>query len=121
VVFVDRAAALGSGGLCPDSATPPPAGDPSRGAALYADYCWPCHGKTGKGDGPIARVYKPRPHNLTDWAYLAKRTDQDLYNAISQGGPAVTRSAAMPAWGAVLAPQDMWDLVAYIRQLSAPP
>jgi cytochrome c oxidase cbb3-type subunit 3 len=100
---------------------PPPAGDPSRGAALYADYCWPCHGKTGQGDGPMARVYEPRPHNLTDRAYLAKRTDHDLYHAISQGGPAVTRSAAMPAWGAVLSPQDMWDLVAYIRQLSAPP
>jgi mono/diheme cytochrome c family protein len=33
----------------------------------------------------------------------------------------VERSAAMPAWGAVLAPQDMWDLVAYIRQLSTQP
>jgi cytochrome c oxidase cbb3-type subunit III len=100
---------------------PPPAGDPNRGAALYTDYCWTCHGKTGKGDGPIAMAYEPRPHTLTDRAYLSKRTDHDLYNAISQGGSVVERSAAMPAWGAVLAPQDMWDLVAYIRQLSTQP
>jgi cbb3-type cytochrome c oxidase subunit III len=99
----------------------PPTGDASRGAALYADYCGACHGKTGKGDGPIAVAYKPRPGDLTDRAHLAKRTDHDLYNVISRGGPAVDRSAAMPGWGAVLAPQEMWDLVAYIRQLSKQP
>ena len=99
----------------------PPAGDASRGATLYADYCGACHGKTGKGDGPIAVAYKPRPRNLTDRAYLSKRTDYDLYNVISQGGHAVDRSVAMPAWGSVLLPQEMWDLVAYIRQLSKQP
>ena len=99
----------------------PPAGDASRGAALYADYCWTCHGKTGQGDGPIAVAYKPRPRNLTDRAHLSRRTDYDLYNVISQGGPAVNRSVTMPAWGSVLAPQESWDLVAYIRQLSTQP
>ena len=96
----------------------PPAGDASHGATLYADYCWTCHGKTGKGDGPIAVAYKPRPRNLTDRTHMSKRTDYDLYNVISQGGPAVDRAVTMPAWGAVLAPQEMWDLIAYIRQLS---
>ncbi len=99
----------------------PPMGDASHGAALYAEYCWTCHGKTGKGDGPIAVAYKPRPRNLTDRAHLATRTDYDLYNVISQGGAAVNRAVTMPAWGAVLAPQEMWDLVAYIRQLSKQP
>jgi cytochrome c oxidase cbb3-type subunit III len=99
----------------------PPASDFSRGAALYADYCWTCHGKTGKGDGPIAMAYKPRPRSLTDRAQMSKRTDYDLYNVISQGGPAVGHSATMPAWSSVLSPQEMWDLVAYIRQLSKEP
>ena len=99
----------------------PPASDLSRGAALYADYCWTCHGKTGKGDGPIAMAYKPRPRSLTDRAQMSKRTDYDLYNVISQGGPTVGRSATMPAWNSVLSPQEMWDLVAYIRQLSKAP
>jgi mono/diheme cytochrome c family protein len=100
---------------------PPPAGDPNRGAALYTDYCWTCHGKTGKGDGPIAMAYEPRPRSLTDRAQMSKRTDYDLYNVISQGGPAVGHSATMPAWSSVLSPQEMWDLVAYIRQLSKEP
>ena len=95
-----------------------PAGDPSRGAALYDSYCWTCHGKTGKGDGPIAVTFKPRPRDLTDRASLAKRTDRDLYNVISRGGGAVERSPTMPAWGGVLAPQEIWDLVAYVRQFA---
>lgn len=95
-----------------------PAGDLSRGTALYDSYCWTCHGKTGKGDGPIAMAYKPRPHDLTDRASLAKRTDRDLYNVISRGGGAVERSPTMPGWGSVLSPQDIWDLVVYVRQLS---
>lgn len=97
---------------------PPFTGDASHGATLFDNYCWTCHGKSGKGDGPIAKVYQPRPRDLTDHAYVASRTDYDLYHAISQGGAAMGRSAAMPAWGHVLTPQDMWDLVAYIRQLS---
>ena len=83
----------------------PPAGDPSRGAVLYDSYCWTCHGKTGKGDGPIAMTYKPRPHDLTDRAHLSKRTDHDLYNVISRGGGAVERSPTMPGWGACSHPR----------------
>ena len=93
-------------------------GDAARGKALFSQYCWTCHGKTGKGNGPIAVAFEPRPRDLTDHAYLSKRTDYDLYNVISQGGKAVDRSAAMPAWGNVFSPQNMWDLVAYIREIS---
>ena len=97
---------------------PPLTGESSRGAALYANYCWTCHGKSGKGDGPIATAYQPRPRDLTDHAYVSGLTDYDLYHVISQGGAAMGRSAAMPAWGQVLTPQDMWDLVSFVRQLA---
>ena len=98
-----------------------PVGDPSRGTALYDSYCWTCHGKTGKGDGPIAVTFKPRPRDLTDRTSLAKRTDRDLYNVISRGGGAVGPSPTMPAWGGVLAPQEIWDLVADVRQFATQP
>ena len=99
----------------------PPAGKASNGATVYAMYCWTCHGKQGQGDGPIAKAYAPRPKNLQDAATMAGRTDYELYDAISLGGTAVGRSAAMPAWGQALTSQEIWDLVAYLRQLSKRP
>jgi cbb3-type cytochrome c oxidase subunit III len=94
------------------------AGVAARGAKLFTQYCWTCHGPGGRGDGPLSAVYRPQPRDLTDSEYLSTRTDRDLYNAISQGGPAVDRSPAMPAWGHTLQPEEIWDLVAYIRHLS---
>jgi cbb3-type cytochrome c oxidase subunit III len=96
----------------------PPRGVAARGAKIYTQYCWTCHGPTGKGNGPIAKVFEPRPRDFTDKAYMSSRTDYDLYTAISEGGAAVDRSPAMPAWGRLFKPQEIWDLVAYIRHLS---
>jgi cbb3-type cytochrome c oxidase subunit III len=96
----------------------PPQGVAARGAQIYTTYCWTCHGTTGKGDGPISQVYSPRPRNFTDRAYMSSRTDRDLYITIDQGGKAVDRSAAMPAWGGLLSQKDIWDVIAYIRLLS---
>lgn len=28
--------------------------EPDRGRALYRENCWPCHGYTGEGNGPVA-------------------------------------------------------------------
>jgi mono/diheme cytochrome c family protein len=38
---------------------------PREGAALYAENCVQCHGASGKGDGPWARVMTPPPADLT--------------------------------------------------------
>lgn len=36
----------------------------SDGAAMFASYCAPCHGKTGRGDGPAAAALKRAPADL---------------------------------------------------------
>ena len=100
---------------------PPLQGVPARGAALFTLYCWTCHGPTGKGNGEFAVLYEAQVRDLTDRHSMSGRTDTELYNTISLGGAAVGRSAAMPAWGHVLTPQEMWDLVAYLRHISSQP
>lgn len=36
----------------------------AQGAAtLFQDKCTPCHGDNGKGDGPAAVAYSPRPRD----------------------------------------------------------
>jgi len=35
------------------------------GAEMFAQYCTPCHGKGGRGDGPAAAALKRAPADLT--------------------------------------------------------
>lgn len=51
------------------AAGPAAAENPSPGAAagrvLFQAYCASCHGVSGRGDGPVARVLNPPPADLT--------------------------------------------------------
>lgn len=93
----------------------------ARGAATFTRYCWTCHGPTGRGNGVFTALYDPPPPDLTDPKRQAQLTDAQLYRIISQGGAAVERSAAMPAWGHLLSAADIHDLIAYIRHLASRP
>ena len=96
----------------------PPAmqGIPARGAKLFTRYCGTCHGSTGKADGVFTELFTPRPQDLTERGAMSRRTDTELYGVIRHG-----RGPAMPAWGHLLTPQEIWDLVAHIRQFSQHP
>ena len=39
-----------------------------RGRGIYKVNCAPCHGESGRGDGPGAAVMKPLPRDHTDRA-----------------------------------------------------
>jgi mono/diheme cytochrome c family protein len=93
------------------------AGDPGRGALLYAENCVDCHGANGGGDGPRAYFIFPKPRNFHDPAtreYLSRR---NLYNGIKFG----VVGKEMPAWGKVLSDSQVADLTEYVyRQFIAP-
>lgn len=42
----------------PPVAAPPISAEQRRGQALYASFCWTCHGLYGHGDGPGARGFR---------------------------------------------------------------
>jgi len=98
----------------------PQPGDVERGKRLYADYCAVCHGREGRGDGPVTMMFGPRPFDFTDAAGMAAKQDADLYFAIFGGGEAIGKSAYMPRWGGLLQDQEMWDVIAYLRTLPRP-
>ena len=54
-----------------------------KGQALYSKLCWTCHGKKGKGDGPVAANLKPKPRFSS--ADLQKQTDGELFWKLSNG------------------------------------
>ena len=98
-----------------------PASQPSAQAALqlYPTRCAPCHGDTGKGDGPqsqqvMAQMGGKLP-NFADTAYARTVKPTDWFNVLSTG----RMQKGMPPFTSLTADQR-WDLVAYLYTLSIP-
>ncbi len=92
------------------------------GRRLNDQYCDRCH----NAESTVERVsnydnLEVKPHPFTEGETLNKLSDADLTAIITHGGPALNKSALMPAWGNTLAKSDIQALIAYIRLVSDPP
>ena len=76
--------------------------DPMRGAAIFEETCFICHGKNGEGSATAPA--------LNDPARLKKLDDAWYRRTIARGRPA----KGMPTWGTVLSPIQINDIVALI-------
>lgn len=108
----------------------------ARGREIFRDaknaQCITCHGPTGLGDGgqelyddwnkdkteeTIGFYSLPKqpldPRNLRLGIYRGGRRPIDLYRRIYAG----IKGTPMPAAGKVLQPEQIWDLVNYVRSL----
>ncbi len=93
-------------------------GDPVfRGQAVFKTRCILCHGTRGDGKGRASHLYKPPPADLT----RSDKNDQYKEMIITLGGEAMGRSPNMPVWGQQLTPQEIKDVVAYLRKLLVTP
>lgn len=99
-----------------------PSGASAEGRRLFVTMCTACHGPAGKGDGRYADSMfvrnQVRPRDLTDSLYFSRMNDKELFATISLGGGFFHRSPYMPVWGVTLKPEQIKDLVSYIRALS---
>ena len=93
---------------------PPNADSVAAGQALFSINCAPCHGETGKGDGPVGVSLNPRPADLRQHAILGIHTDAQLFEWITNGFP----GSRMPAFKSALSDTDRWNLVNFIRTLA---
>jgi len=92
------------------------------GRRLNEQYCDRCHNPESTAE----RVsnydnLEVKPHSFTEGDTLNKLSDADLTAIITNGGPALQKSALMPAWGNTLSKSDIQALIAYIRAVSDPP
>jgi mono/diheme cytochrome c family protein len=92
------------------------------GRQLNDQYCERCHNP----ESTVERVsnfdnLEVKPHPFTESDALNKISDTDLTAIISHGGPALNKSALMPAWGNTLSKSDIQALISYIRAISDPP
>ena len=96
-------------------------GNVARGKQLYQHYCAACHGIEGTGTGrnaPYLEQMGRAPRDHTDIWYMNRLSDAELYRAISEGKRRDGEPPFMPWWGLTLTAAEIWDLVAFIRDLA---
>jgi cytochrome c6 len=86
-----------------------PARAQEPGATLFKTKCAVCHGADGKGDTPMGRANKLRDLGSGD---VRKQSDAELSAIIENG------KGKMPPYGKTLKPEQVKDLVAYLRSLA---
>ena len=91
-----------------------------RAERIYREYCAPCLGESGKGDGLGSQSLPVRPADHTNEKLMSSRSDTFLRDVIAKGGSAMGLSSFMPAWSSILKQEEIQDLVAYIRTLARP-
>ncbi|MFN4083524.1 MAG: c-type cytochrome [Bacteroidia bacterium] len=86
----------------------------AAGNRLYNINCTPCHGDKGLGDGTIVKdgKYPPPPSYESD--RIKTTPDGQMFYSIRYG------KNLMGAYGTVLTPHQIWQVVHFIRTVSGP-
>jgi mono/diheme cytochrome c family protein len=87
----------------------------------YQSYCRKCHGDQGKGDGPGAAMLNPKPRDFADCANMQKRSDDELFKVISEGGESIGMSADMQPWGGTMSDDEIRQLIKFVRSFCKKP
>ncbi len=88
------------------------------GAVLFYRYCRECHGTLSEGRNRHAGRFVAAAPDFKSRSYLDTKPAY-LYMRIAQGKqvePYRSQGSVMPAWKAHLSEQQIWQLVAYLRQ-----
>lgn len=84
------------------------------GKKLYDVYCWSCHGKEGKNDGPVivdGKFAKP-PFENYQTPYIQNLPDGKIFHVITYGKNMMGSHAHM------LSPTERWKVIHYVKSLS---
>ena len=91
-----------------------------QGRDLYADTCATCHGRDGRGDGPVASALRVRPPDLTTIARRNggsfRREQVEIFVTGDQVRlPSAHGSTDMPVWGPIFRALDVNDTKNKVR------
>ena len=87
--------------------------DLEKGKETYEIYCAMCHGETGLGDGAAGVGFEIPPRNFLD-EDVVKQSDGALFWKLTSG------RGGMAAYKDILALEDRWRLISYIREMQKP-
>ena len=84
------------------------------GRKAYGKFCAFCHGADAKGEGPMAPK-DSHPPNLTNGTWKHGSSDGEIFTVISDG---VGGKSVMKSFKSKLTPEEIWDVVIYLRSLA---
>jgi mono/diheme cytochrome c family protein len=84
----------------------------AAGKRMYGYDCAMCHGANGDGKGDLAADLKVPIPDFRDAKAMQGRTDGQLFYIIKNG------KGQMPAEGNRAKPEQVWDMVNYVRSLA---
>jgi mono/diheme cytochrome c family protein len=83
-----------------------------RGSAVFTNFCAPCHGASGQGNGPVTtRGFPPPPSLLVEHA--VKMKDGQMFHVLSFG------QNNMASYASQISREDRWKAILYVRDLQA--
>jgi len=89
----------------------PPDGEAiKRGRFVYQNFCQPCHGPGGSGNGPVSMRGFPAPPSLLAERALRMK-DGQMFHVVTYG------QGNMASYASQLSRKDRWKVVAFIREL----
>lgn len=95
----------------------------ARGKPIYTQYCAPCHGDGGEGNGRLAREFDPPPTDLVASGVRVSVKNLEVtiqtphYSTRVMTERITSGNREMPAWDEVLTQQEIDDVIAYVRTL----
>ncbi len=87
-----------------------PKGDAARGKEVYKKTCIICHNPDGSGGKKLTPAGNAS-RDFRDPAFWAEKTDDQIRKTINEGVP----KSGMTAWKGVLKPQQIEDVMAYVK------
>lgn len=93
----------------------PTAESQAHAKMLYNIDCAICHGANGNGKGDVVEDMHLTMKDLTDPNTLKDKSDGELFYVIKNG----SEKDKMPSESARAKDDDIWNLVIYVRSLSA--
>lgn len=82
----------------------------AEGEVIYGKFCVHCHGKTGKGDGPVVSVGGHPPPNAYD-KQLKDLPEGKLFHSVTYG------KGVMGSHASQLNKEERWKVVHYVQTL----
>jgi mono/diheme cytochrome c family protein len=81
------------------------------GKELFGIYCTPCHGASGKGDGPVAKKFVPTPADISATGHGSHHPEGELFAVVTHG------KNGMPPFRSDLTAKERWLVVGYLKTL----